>query len=703
MRIRRGRNAFDSKNIDPLVQLWMLRAMVSMEGIYRIVRVSISIDLDRVLSVFGIDDDPLWEDLPSNRKADAIYALLKARWIKAERDAAGLQGPAAMAANLERLAELLGLSQTDVLLLMFACLASGNGILADVVNALGSLSTADAIHALSKILGITPDAVHRALNPDGALARSGLLRIAAGDGLDLSDKLTLLGDHFHEAIQEPDIDPVRLLRGAVRQSDSSALTLDNYTYLGTDLHTLRTYLGRVLEDRRPGVNVLLYGPPGTGKTQLTRVLAKYFGCPLFEVVTEDEDGDPSSPSRRLQAYSAAQRLLAIKQSLIVFDECSDVFWDDVDTLTGRGRSRSGGQKGWFHRAIESNTVPTFWLTNELRGMDRALLRRFDIVLEMPIPPKSVRRAIAAIHCGKVISELTIDALAGSERLAPAVLTRAAGVVEVIAGSTGAPDLDAAIVGLVNQTLRVQDHAEIRQHDPDRLPEVYDPSLVNADIDLRAMAAGVKRAGRARICLYGVPGSGKSAYVRWLAQYLDRPLVVRRASDLLSKWVGMTEQNIAQAFREAERENAVLLLDEVDSFLQDRRGAEKSWEVTQVNEMLTQIESYGGVFVATTNLLEGLDPASLRRFDLKARFQYLRSDQAWELLRRQCRGLGIPEPGEAERRRIDPMRLLAPGDFAAVSRRHAFHPLSGAREFLDALAEECALKSGGRQAIGFAAG
>jgi hypothetical protein len=75
------------------------------------------------------------------------------------------------------------------------------------------------------------------------------------------------------------------------------------------------------------------------------------------------------------------------------------------------------------------------------------------------------------------------------------------------------------------------------------------------------------------------------------QALDRPLMVKQASDLMSKYVGETEQNMAAMFREAEAEKAVLLLDEADSFLQDRRGAQRTYEVTEVNEMLQGMERF----------------------------------------------------------------------------------------------------------------
>ena len=64
--------------------------------------------------------------------------------------------------------------------------------------------------------------------------------------------------------------------------------------------------------------------------------------------------------------------------------------------------------------------------------------------------------------------------------------------------------------------------------------------------------------------------------------------------------------------------AILLIDEVDSFLQDRRHAQRSWELSGVNEMLTQMESYQGVFIGSTNLMSSLDSAALRRFVINYR-------------------------------------------------------------------------------------
>jgi SpoVK/Ycf46/Vps4 family AAA+-type ATPase len=166
------------------------------------------------------------------------------------------------------------------------------------------------------------------------------------------------------------------------------------------------------------------------------------------------------------------------------------------------------------------------------------------------------------------------------------------------------------------------------------------------------------------------------------------------------WVGENEKNIARAFRQADQEGALLLIDEVDSFLQDRRGAQRGWEVSMVNEMLTQMESFSGVFIASTNLMTGLDQAALRRFDLKVKFDFLRPDQVWELVRRYCQQLNLPAPQPDLLSRAMRLNRLTPGDFAAVLRQHRFRPIESPVALVAALEAECAVKEGGKAAIGY---
>ena len=88
-------------------------------------------------------------------------------------------------------------------------------------------------------------------------------------------------------------------------------------------------------------------------------------------------------------------------------------------------------------------------------------------------------------------------------------------------------------------------------------------------------------------------------------------MVKQASDLMSKFVGETEQNMAAMFREAEAEKGGAAARRGRQFLQDRRGAQRTYEVTEVNEMLQAWSVSNGIFICTTNLLDRIDQAALR--------------------------------------------------------------------------------------------
>ena len=228
-------------------------------------------------------------------------------------------------------------------------------------------------------------------------------------------------------------------------------------------------------------------------------------------------------------------------------------------------------------------------------------------------------------------------------------------------------------------------------------------VLNPDADLERLTSGLQRNPVGRICLYGVPGSGKSEYAHFLAGEIAKPLLVKRGSDLMSKYVGGTERNLAKMFTEAEAEGAILLLDEADSFLRDRTGAHRRWEVSQTNELLVQMEGFHGIFLAATNLLDTLDAASLRRFDLKIKFDYMRPEQAWLLFVQVMQERGFPEKSLATglRQRLWCLTHLTPGDFSTVLRREqimgdTFDPDG----LVGALESECALRN--RRSIGFTA-
>jgi SpoVK/Ycf46/Vps4 family AAA+-type ATPase len=167
------------------------------------------------------------------------------------------------------------------------------------------------------------------------------------------------------------------------------------------------------------------------------------------------------------------------------------------------------------------------------------------------------------------------------------------------------------------------------------------------------------------------------------------------------FVGQTEAKIAAMFREAASERGVLLLDEADSFLRSRQGAVRSWELTQVNELLKQMEDYDGIFICATNLIDQLDEAALRRFDLKVEYRYLTAVQARELFFATLARRDLAS--DAVLARLARLHNLTPGDFATVVRKAAIlgEPLK-AEALITGLEAECAAKPDGRRRpIGFA--
>jgi len=203
--------------------------------------------------------------------------------------------------------------------------------------------------------------------------------------------------------------------------------------------------------------------------------------------------------------------------------------------------------------------------------------------------------------------------------------------------------------------------------------------------------------RLNILLSGAPGSGKTAFVKYLARKVGMPLRTVRASDLLCRYSGETEQKIAETFRKAKENGEMLFLDEIDSFLQDRKDAVRSWEVTQVNELLQQMEDFGGVMVGATNFADNLDKAVLRRFTYKLKLDYLTDEGKGVFFKRYFKTKLTTE----EQTRLNAIENLTPGDFRTV--REELYYLSEKQtnaERLDALEAESQAKGIARARIGF---
>jgi len=122
-----------------------------------------------------------------------------------------------------------------------------------------------------------------------------------------------------------------------------------------------------------------------------------------------------------------------------------------------------------------------------------------------------------------------------------------------------------------------------------------------------------------LLFYGPPGTGKTLSARHVASKTGKELMIAEYADMIDKFIGETEKHIRRVFREASERDAILLIDEVDSILSERKESSRSWEMSHVNSMLQAVESFDGVVIFTTNREDLIDRAMERRILIKIKF------------------------------------------------------------------------------------
>ncbi len=617
--------------------------------------------------------------------------------------------------NINALAGLLQLNKAERALLLYGTLARYQRDMRSILVEFKVNNAPEAFAALAEVAGVSPQELGDALRAGSRLERIGLVEnlISEHNITDLAD-LMKVSEKLPPVLMRQYRDQAELMAVFTRLSSKSALVLEDFAFVAEDAQVLCSLLANAVARKEAGVNVLLYGPPGTGKTELAKVVAQSAGLELFEVEYADRDGNSLSGRDRYRSLQIAQVFLkGSAQAALLFDEVEDVFppissetahlLARADAVAAPNGSVSG--KAWVNQILESNIVPTIWVTNRIEQIDPAFRRRFAYHLELKSPPPGAREGVVRkTLAGVQVSDAFVARLTSRKGLTPAQIRTAVRFAE-LASPAALQAEPQGMEALMERQLRNADLAlgnramdGARQQAATR----YDLALLNVSsrYEIPRMVQALKARAHGTLCFYGPPGTGKTALAEHIASSLTKPLLIRQASDLMSKYIGETEQNMAAMFREAEAEDAVLLLDEADSFLQDRRGAQRTYEVTEVNEMLQGMERFHGIFICTTNLMDRIDQAALRRFTFKIQFKPLTRTQREALfVTEACQGNAI-QLADTMRTRLAVLEHLCPGDFAAVKRQALIldaqmEPL----EFLEQLEAEHRIKPEVRESRG----
>ena len=665
----------------------MLKVLFEHKGFSEVFRES-SWRSDEIASAFGLP-----EELENDKNLRTVARrLLKERYKTLQKSTALLPELWKQAyENLATLAEFLQLNPVEQELLRFAMHLRSEGPMQDLFDCLPKSDLQRTAAIMADLLKQPKNEILSALKKGSKLDAYGLINrnyrldsvhdyLAWGETLD-----------FDEFVTQP-LNEYALLKSCTEIPQVPSLQLDDFAHIAGMKEMMLTYLQQALKHHQKGVNLLIYGVPGTGKTEFAGLLAQALGISAYNITYMDSDGDVVTAEQRLNYSRLAQTLLNGKQALLIFDEIEDVFNGSLVD-----RSVAQKNKAWTNQLLENNNVPMIWLSNSVHSIDAAFLRRFDFVFEMPdLPLKNKSALISQLAGGKLTAEY-VQHFAKVRSLSPAILTRVFNVANAV--DNGKKAFPEVLLTLFNEALQAQGKKKIEPLVETKLS--YQLEWVSCNENIHKISEGLMRTKKGRICCYGPPGTGKTAWAGWLAEQLDMPLLLCKGSDLLDPYVGGTEQKIAEAFESAKRDNCLLVLDEVDTFLFSRDGAERSWERSQVNEMLTQIERFEGIMVVSTNLMNVLDPAALRRFDLKLKFDYLTPQQRLDFAKQQAEKLNLGVWDETYSKRMLELNLLTPGDFAAVARRHNFSPFENLEEWLDALRGECLVKPEfSRKKVGF---
>jgi len=413
-----------------------------------------------------------------------------------------------------------------------------------------------------------------------------------------------------------------------------------------------------------GSGILLYGLPGTGKTMMAKAIANELDGAFFSVKCSDILSKWVGESEQnIKGLFAAARQHPI----------SVIFFDEFEAIGASREDTDKSQKDIVPEILAQmqgfesyeNICICIAATNRPWMVDSAFLRpgRFGTHYRVDLPNKEARIQLFKMKLKDlpVSSELDYDHLADItegfncadiadgfvEKMKQSAIDRAldSGVEDEI----GEQDVGAAEKA-VKSSVSASDVEQIKRFEagqmdknltgfaPEEKPTITMADVAGLDSVKKAideqiiqphqnpeLYAKFNKSVGSGILLYGLPGTGKTMVAKAIANEIDAAFFSVKCSDILSKWVGGSEQNVKNLFDSARQyKTAIIFFDEFEA-IGSKREDEESSSKALVPEILAQMQGFKTsknelLVLAATNRPWMIDSAFLRpgRFGIHIR-------------------------------------------------------------------------------------
>lgn len=252
---------------------------------------------------------------------------------------------------------------------------------------------------------------------------------------------------------------------------SSNLKFSDFDHIKQDLAVLIPYLKYSIKNELKGVNILFYGKPGVGKSEICSLIANRCNVLGLGIKSYFDDYDIVNSMARIASIDFISNFVS-KETIFIYDEAEDIF--------NLNSSDKQDNKAFVNYALENNKRVVIYITNDVRCIDEAILRRFDFIMEFKDIPKNQKLKIINKYSKNMVDDKTKELFSSSPDLQPATIAKVSKVIETL----NLKDASNEFKLLANNTLNAFGYGGMEfKKEIKYTPKEYDISLLNSDYDL----------------------------------------------------------------------------------------------------------------------------------------------------------------------------------------------------------------------------